>query len=162
MRLAPGLLTELLSFICELRPWNSDWVNYCLFPAGHTKPEPCWAYLKYFYNTDFIYCSVFWLFHMYWATQPKGQYYHNCYLFTCEWNNFSSGLCSIILVGGFSVHRLHMVCTAWQCKSILCCSHLEIWICLILRASTAILSLDVPSCEDSVTWLKKALKIKGI
>lgn len=129
MRLAPGLFIELLFSICELRAWNSDWINYAPFPAGHIEPEPCRAYLKYFYNIGFIYCSIFGVFHMYWATHPKGQYNHNCYLFTWELNRFSSGLYSVILLEGFSVHRMHTVCTAWQCKTILCCAHLEIWIC---------------------------------
>lgn len=115
-KFAWGLFTDFLFFIWELRTRNSDWKSYCfisdmelIFITFITQALNIVQYLECLKCTDLHSHKV----NMFIA------------IFYCELNSFPSDLYTVVLGGDFSAHRMHTLCTAWQCKTILCCTALE-------------------------------------
>lgn len=117
-RFAWGLFADLLFLIWEYRAWNSDWKNYSPFLSDIltiTELILITSIIQTLNIVQYLECLRCTKLHS-----------HKVNIFIsvtyCELNIFLSGLYAVLLGGDFSVHRMHTLHTAWQCKTILYCS----------------------------------------
>lgn len=116
----PEVYLLILFFIWEFRAWNSDWKSYyfsdilslmeLILISSIIQTLNIVHYLERLKCTELHSHQV-----NIWIT-----------ITSYELNNFSSGLYAVILWGGFSVHRMHILHSVWQCKTTLRCTALEI------------------------------------